>query len=96
MRIAKNHMFAELIDVEHVVFHTKMSSSAACCKVLDLRKEIGVYVTVLMLFTGTFIELPTYIVSTMSATSFQHSSGRPSMCSAGRKVAWPGGAAGGA
>lgn len=58
MRIAKNHMFAELIDVEHVVFHTKMSSSAACCKVLDLRKEIGVYVTVLMLFTGTFIELP--------------------------------------
>lgn len=58
MRIAKNHLFADLLKDENVVFHTKMSSAAACCKVLDLRAEIGVYATVLMLFTGTFIELP--------------------------------------
>lgn len=66
MRIAKNHLFADLLKDESVVFHTKMSS-AACCKVLDLRAEIGVFVTVLMIFTGTFIELPIGTFDTFTA-----------------------------
>ncbi len=68
MRIAKNHLFADLISDANVVFHTKMGSgNSACCKVMDLRAEIGAYVVVLMLFTGTFIELPLGQFDTFSA-----------------------------
>lgn len=67
MRIAKNHLFADLLKDANVVFHTKTSSAAACCKVLDLRSELGAYVVVLMLFTGNFIELPLGQFDTFSA-----------------------------